>query len=403
MKNLLSLLVLLLTLTISSTLLAQNNSDSKSYWNQGMTVESSDKNFKMKFGGRIQYDIMFIDENDSLKNRFDGQDGTELRRARFSTSGQLYSNIKFKLQVDFVNNALQIKDAYIDIIKIPVVGTFRVGRFKVPYGFNTLASSNYLPLMERPTTNDLDYDRNLGLMFRNQHWDRKLTWAIGLFYPNSINNVKRGNGSQIVGRIAGLPYYRNDDKYRVIHLAFAYSTQYRDYRSIAFYSRPDAHLAPKYIQLKLDDVKKLNTGNIELAMAFGSFAFQGEYHFADIYTASTSQEHQHYSTASYYGTVSWFATGEHKNYSKKKTYFDMITPKKNFGKNGWGAVELSARYSHINYNDKDLKGGEMDNFAFGVNWYLNPSTKVSANYVHSLVPDYTGIADIFQMRFQVVF
>ena len=61
-----------------------------------------------------------------------------------------------------------------------------------------------------------------------------------------------------------------------------------------------------------------------------------------------------------------------------------------------------ARYSQLDLNDRLVRGGEMKNFTFGVNWHLNPYSRIMWNYVRSEVED-TGNADILQMRFKIDF
>ena len=82
--------------------------------------------------------------------------------------------------------------------------------------------------------------------------------------------------------------------------------------------------------------------------------------------------------------------------------FDRVTPKRNLGKGGAGAWQLAIRLSHIDLDDNDLSGGTMTDFTFGVNWYLNPSTKFAFNYIYSDVAN-LGIANVAMMRFQVTF
>jgi phosphate-selective porin OprO/OprP len=75
---------------------------------------------------------------------------------------------------------------------------------------------------------------------------------------------------------------------------------------------------------------------------------------------------------------------------------------------GHGAWELAYRFSYINMlDDLTTKGaGLATDHTFGLNWYLNPFTKVMFNYVHS-IDTYNvtagnrvtgGNLDIFEMR-----
>ena len=79
-----------------------------------------------------------------------------------------------------------------------------------------------------------------------------------------------------------------------------------------------------------------------------------------------------------------------------------MKPKKNFGSDGGGAWELALRYSSIDLNDGDVTGGKMNDITFGINWYLNPATRMMLNYVYSDVED-LGKASIIQTRFQIDF
>ena len=51
----------------------------------------------------------------------------------------------------------------------------------------------------------------------------------------------------------------------------------------------------------------------------------------------------------------------------------------NFGginlENGQSAWQVAARYSSINLNDKDIKGGKEDNMSAAVHWYFNQNVE----------------------------
>ncbi|MBC8320848.1 MAG: hypothetical protein H8E34_09015 [Bacteroidetes bacterium] len=398
-----TLLIFIFTF-LGHLLTGQNEKDFNVAWDNAMKVSSHDGDTKVQLGGRIQYDVMWIDQDDSLDSHFDANNGAEFRRARIYTSGKIYKNTEFKLQLDFAGGAVAVKDAYIMLTEIPVAGNLMAGNFKEPFGLSMLTSSNFITDMERPLVNTFDNDRNLGFMLFNQHLKRRLSWFAGYFYPSGNTGKYLGNKYNLVFRLTGLPVYTVDDGYKVLHLGASFANQYHDNTEVLYRIRPEAHLAPAYLTLNIDKVAEINDFNTEFLLIFGSLSFESEYTVSMVKPSFTSAlNNSSYKFYAYYGTLSWFLTGEHKNYVASKTVFDRVKPKKNLGQaGGFGAVELSLRYSHINLDDEDLHGGIMSDITGGINWYLNPAVKVALNYVYSDVKN-LGKANIFQMRFQVAF
>ena len=142
----------------------------------------------------------------------------------------------------------------------------------------------------------------------------------------------------------------------------------------------------------------------------GPFSFEGEYTYLGLKLPQISTyQNNNYNMYAYFVNLSFFLTGEHKNYNVKKGAFDRLLPKNNFGKGGAGAFEIGVRYSSIDLNDKDMLGGKMGNLTAGLNWYLNPSTRFMFNYILSDAQpviegkSVKGYANIYQMRFQITF
>ena len=397
-------LIIVLLLALSIYVSGQDNSSYEVFWKSGLRAQSSDGDFKFRIGGRIQTDAMFISQDDSLNNHFDAYNGVEFRRARLYVSGTLYKNVKFKFQVDFANGNAVIKDAYMQFAKIPVIGNLKVGNFKEPSGLSMLTSSKYITMMERPLGNAFDNDRNIGLMINNQYLDKRLSWYAGYFYPTDNSGKYVGNKYNLVFRLTGLPVYNTDNGYKVLHLGASYAYQFHDNQELKYSVRPEAHLAPKYLSVKLDVLKNTNDLNTEFLFIYNSLSIEGEYTYGNILPGNGSTlQKSSYRVFAWHTTLSWFITGEHKNYVKSKTVFDAIKPKRNLGHNGgFGALELALRYSSIDLNDADLKGGKINDITAGLNWYLNPAARVSLNYINADVID-LGRANIFQMRFQIVF
>jgi len=65
---------------------------------------------------------------------------------------------------------------------------------------------------------------------------------------------------------------------------------------------------------------------------------------------------------------------------------------------------VAGRFSQVDFNDSNVSpiGGKMNGVTLGVNWYLNPNTRVTANWVHA-DRDRAGPYDFFGMRFQLDF
>ena len=80
-----------------------------------------------------------------------------------------------------------------------------------------------------------------------------------------------------------------------------------------------------------------------------------------------------------------------------------IRPFRNFdGQHGYGALEIAAKDSTSDLNSYTLKGGVQKDVTLGLNWYLNPLTKVVLNQVWATIEN-QGKLRVFQVRFQVAF
>jgi phosphate-selective porin OprO/OprP len=67
--------------------------------------------------------------------------------------------------------------------------------------------------------------------------------------------------------------------------------------------------------------------------------------------------------------------------------FGRIIPRENYhlkkDDNGWslGAWQVGVRFSYLDLNDKGIQGGDVYDWTFGLNWFLNPNMKVQFNYI----------------------
>ena len=109
----------------------------------------------------------------------------------------------------------------------------------------------------------------------------------------------------------------------------------------------------------------------------------------------------YYDFNAFYISTGYFITGEHRNYKASDGAFSRTDPKRNFGE-GPGAFEVVARFSAIDLDDTDINGGTLSEITLGLNWYLNPSTRLMFNYLIADVKD-KGKLTSFQTRFHIFF
>ena len=389
-----------LLILIATSLFSQTEEPYTVKWDNALKIESADKQFQIKIGGRIQYDVMFIHQDDSLDQHFDANNGTEFRRIRLYTSGKFFNNIEYKFQLDFANGNAAPKDIYIRFTKIPGIGNFQVGNFKEPLGFEMLTSSNNKNYIGRSLTNAFTPERSLGFMVFNQWANKRISAYAGYFFNSQGKGKYLGDEYHLTGRLTALPYLKNGNSYQMIHLGLSYSHQFQGDDKLIYYSTPEAHLAPKYLTADFENVDNIDKLGTELIVVYHSVSFQSEYILNSININADPTLEKSYA---WYGSFSWILTGEHKEYSMGSACFGHITPRKNYGqKGGFGALELSLRYSEIALFAREFQGGEMHDITLGANWYLNPVARISANYIYSEVVG-LGQAGIFEMRFQLVF
>ena len=370
------------------------------FWKNGLRAETADGAFKLELGGRIQADFAFFTEDSDVKRAVgEVENGAEFRRARLSIGGVIYERVVFKAEYDFAGGDPEFKDVYVGLVDLPYVGELLVGHFKEPFSLEELTSSRYITFMERLLANAFAPSRNMGVMLTNTVLDERATWAMGAFRDSDdFGNSSDDGGFGFTGRLTGLPYWEDGGR-RLVHLGAAYSHGDPEDDAIAFSQRPEAHLAPRFVDtgdIPTDGVDRLG---IEAAWVCGPLSLQGEYMRSWVDTdGATPSFHGQYVQASY------FLTGEHRPYKTGRGAFDRVKVQRPFlfDGGGPGAWEVAARYSVIDLADEDVRGGRLSDVTGGVNWHLNDNVRVSANYVYADLRS-VGEAHAFQSRFQIDF
>ncbi|GAB4254866.1 MAG: hypothetical protein Kow0027_21180 [Saprospiraceae bacterium] len=389
--------LLIAALVLPTVLFSQN--EFKPSWSGAFRLESPDKNFKLKFGGHIHYDYTWMNQDEALANEFgDFTNGTELRRVRFYHSGTAYRNIGYKLQLEFAGGEIAYKDVFIEFKKLPVFGNVRVGQMKEPFRLEVLVSSNDMTFIERTAYTEFAGDRNSGILVHNQVLNGALGYQLGVFRnADAFGNDKNAKDAyNVTGRVS-TEFLKNEEKNSMVHLAVGFSNRNNNENEYKVSGRTAVHLAPKYLSTgTLTNVDNVQLINLEGAYYAGPLSIQTEYLMAKVNGGTELN------FSSYYGQVSYFLTGESRPWNGSYAGFGGIKPNKNFGENGGGAWEIGLRFSSTDLNDRVILGGKMTEWTAGVNWYLNPASRIQLNYVLADV-DGLGKASAVVTRFHIAF
>ena len=382
------------------------------FWKEGLRFESEDRSFQLHLGGRIHWDWGFMSEDSRLeKAGLDFQDGSEFRRARLKASGRIYGNLIFKAMYGFAGGEVKTQGLMVGMEKIPYLGTLMGGYLKEPFGLEERTSSNFLTFLERSLPEgSLVPAKNTGFLLRNTALDNRFSWGAGAFRESDgLHRTSGESKYNLTARLGGVPWKDGADHYLFLGLAGSLRDPGRDSerggaKDLRYRSKPEAHLAPYLADTGyMDDADGARLLSLESLATLGPFSVQAE--TIHSWVDSHQGGDPHFWGA--YAQASWFLTGEFRPFKAGGCGLGRIRPIEGFSpKGGSGAWEAALRWSRLDLESAHVKGGVLQDWTVGLNWYLNPNTRVMWNCVLARLGGGgkpKGWARLFLMRFQVDF
>jgi phosphate-selective porin OprO/OprP len=317
-------------------------------------------------------------------------------------------DVYYILQMEFAGGDTRFADAYLGVKDIPYVGSLQLGQMYEPITLEQLTSDNYVTFMERALPIEaFSPARNLGAQIQKAVFDERMTYAVGIFADDKAddaNEIPFESNTRFTGRLTGLPWYDEESGgRRYLHLGGGVNIANPENDVVRYRSRPEAHLAPRYVDTGDFAADMAYVANAEALFTWNRLSLQGEYFYNWIDSSTTSDPQ----FDGFYLFASYFLTDDYRPYRKSSGVLDRVKPKNNltFSGGGLGAWELLARVSHLDLNGGTVHGGRLTDYTAGLGWYLNPNTRMQFNYVYADLDRGTasGGAHIFQMRAQVDF
>jgi len=402
--------------------------------------KASEKKYpNLQMNGVFQADAGWIHQDEDSLNEFGRiEDGSGFRRARLSAKGSVAEHTNYLFQFDLGTGGIgrpTITDIWVEQGDVPYLGTVRAGQWKQPFSLEVVSSFRYTTFMERSSLfQAFTPFRRLGVGFYDQNADQTMTWAVSGFrsgqdqYGDTYSN---NSGYGTSERVTFLPYWE-DEGQQYLHLGVGHFFNAPVNGVVNFRSIPELFVGaqgndipvgssgqpipgplngvPFFVQTGNLNVNVYNVVGTELLWVKGAFSLQSE---AMVNFVDQSGGNPMGVLPGMYAQAGYFLTGEHRPYDRKAGAIDRVIPHQNMkfcGDNGngygFGAWEVAARFSYLDLNDENIRGGTLTDYTVGVNWYMNPYLKTAFNWVHAIADNAAfpkSQTDLFGIRAQVDF
>lgn len=363
------------------------------------------RNWTIRMGGHVQTDwVGWASASPAIVG---DQNYFEFRRLRLVADGVGYGNLDFRLQMTLEPEAVgesppgtvvspDVKDAYLTVHHLPVLGRLRAGNFFVPFGLEQVTNDTNNVFLERsiPTQGIFTPDREVGVAFYNANADETLTWAGGVFLDSISEGLKEriddNQGLRMSGRLTWLPW-ASDDNRELLHTGIGILHTDDQDSTLRFRTRPQVHEGPRLIDSGPLSANRSTTFNLEAARVYGPWTLQGE---AYLTTLDPSDRDQIWLQGAYLHS-SWFLTGENRQFDRFGQHgaqFGRNRPSRDWSfrgdggcdpqGQGLGAWELKARWSWLDLHQAGA--GQYHDLTCGFNWYWNERTRIMFDWIHPM-------------------
>jgi phosphate-selective porin OprO/OprP len=363
-------------------------------------LRTTDGSFKLELGGRLQVNWVTPEDDASTVTGTDLVNRFFVRRARLEADGLLFDWIAFRVQGDFTEGNVVLKDAYLDFRAWPFLG-LRTGQFKVPFSREELISSTLIDFVERSILNELAPARDFGVMAHGSLFRRVVSYNFGVFNGSGEDTADNNDGKDLAGRVTLAPF-RNTGLAFLKNLDLGGNFTWGPAGTLASaQGRTTGRTPTRFAYFAAQPARGDRTRfGGDLAWSWGPVGLLFEYlrqqNERDGLGPAADPDLDDVVAEGWQIYATWLITGE------TKVIGTQVVPRRNFaplaGRWGPGAWQLGVRFAHLDFSSDDpvdffdgnindaIPGGGstaengVDALTVGVNWYLNPRVRVMLNW-----------------------
>jgi phosphate-selective porin OprO/OprP len=351
----------------------------------------------------MQFDVASIDAPAGVMGTHGGLT-TEIRRVFLGVDGKIPGGFSYRVEADFAGGSAELTDVYLTYGQGPLSVT--VGHIRHFTSLEDVTSDLFTSFTERAAfVPAFGFERRVGLGV--QYKGKQILAQAGVFGDNANDLLNDANNSiSADGRLVWMPKFGKTQ----LHLGgSAHIRDFNDQSPTARYrARPYVHTT---------DVRLIDTGNIdatgergyglEAAVVSGPFHASGEGFWQTMKRPGVTDP----TFFGGYAEVGMVLTpGDSRSY--RDGAFDRLKPSKSITDGGIGAIEINARYDHLDLNDAGIVGGQQRAALIGIVWAPIDYIRITANYgklwiddarIPTAAGDRSYTADTFGLRTQMDF
>ncbi|WP_421933215.1 OprO/OprP family phosphate-selective porin [Phenylobacterium sp.] len=402
---------------------AASAQDTTTAWKGAPQWTNDDVQFKVR--GRLLIDYVYQDVKRDAPLADYKTSNVRGRQAFLGIEGKLNNYIAYKAEGGAVNGGAWSWDDVVLEYKPNEMTSVMVGAIKAA-GLENLTSTRFTTFMDRGPYGDMGPDSYLlSLVTKVNGYNWTATGAVQGNSLNSadVNNTATANpGSKervgFTGRVSYAPILTDFDK---LHVAvYGRYRNHGDESAFNYAARPNTNYGDsgRYIATgAIGDIDK--TVGVEAAYIHNNFSIQGEYSDIKVTRLQTVQPGGNPDVKVGYAFISFWPTGEQRNYDATKGEFGRPKILNPITGGGMGGVELALRYDYADLTDAyssaattagrtlSQDAGKYKAWTLGANYYPTGYARLQANYTRSKI-DNPGAGrdvdvDTFQMRAQLDF
>ena len=351
-------------------------------FDNGFFIQGSNGDYRLAFGLNVQTDGRFsLDEPLPITNTFTA------RKIRPTFSGRVARYFDFKVMPDFGNGTTAVLDAYVDT-RFSQAFRIRVGKDKTPVGYELLLGDSNLYFPERALASSLVPNRDVGIQAQGEVSGGRLTYAGGVFNgvadaASSTTDVDTNSDKDVAGRVLWQPWRSTATPGTALsglgfHLGGSIGEQTGGLPAFR------TSVGQSYFSYGTGVTANGRRTRITPAgfWFYKPFAVFAEYVLStqDVSRAGVNHEIANHAMEI---TTAVYLTGEPAGTG-------ITRPRKPFdpAAGQWGAVQVLARFSHLEIDGETFvsglaaagASGRADQWTAGLNWFPTSFIKWYVNY-----------------------